>query len=265
MTLALLIAIAVLGAACVAMHWRRLGMTLYALAAALFLAVGCGYVPAWLLDNLQAAYDAKPAHDWAQRNAIVVLGGGMEKIAATGCVEPGAASYARIVEAAALQRDCRHTGTDCKIIISGGDSQRTGTSEAVVYRDALLALGMKADDVLIEPYSTSTWQHARFTSDVLQHFAPDHVVLVSSGVHLRRSQMYFRHFGVDATQVRADYLRAVKSLLPRPHNFTVADAALHEYVDMLRYYTRIATGEIARPRARHAADYVQADGAGANG
>lgn len=265
MTLAILIAIAALATACIAMHWRRLGQALYALAAVLFLAVGCGHLPAWMLDHLQAAYDAKPTQAWAQRNAIVVLGGGMEKIAATGRVEPGAASYARLVEAAALQRDCRQTGSHCKIIISGGDAQRTGTSEAVVYREALLALGMDGDDVLVEPYSTSTWQHARFTSDVLQHLAPEHVVLVSSGLHLRRSQLYFAHFGVDATQARADYQRAVKSLLPAPHNFLVADAALHEYLDMARYRARIATGEIVRPRARHAAEQLPRALAGAHG
>lgn len=253
MTFGLLFLLGLVAAICMAMRWRRMGRALYALAAVLFLAVGCGYVPGWLLDNLQTAYDAKPEPRWAQRNAIVVLGGGTEKIGATGRVEPGAAAYARIAEAAALQRNCSQGGAHCKIVVSGGDGHQTGASEAVVYRDALLALGMNGDDVLIEPYSTSTWQHARFTSDVLQHFAPDHVVLVSAGVHLRRSQLYFSHFGIDATQARAGYLRAVKSPLPLAHNFMLADAALHEYLDMARYRARIATGELARPRERHAA------------
>lgn len=253
MTLGLLLALALLGAACIAWRWRRLGQALCLLAAGLFLAVGCGLVPAWLLQDLQAAYDVKPAHAWGQRNAIVVLGGGMEKVAATGGVEPGLNSYARLVEAATLQRECSQTGGQCKILISGGDAGRTGTSEAMVYRQALLALGMAREDVLIEPYSTSTWQHARFASDVLQHFCADHVALVSSGVHLRRSQLYFAHFGVQATQVRADYLCAVKSLLPRAHNFVVADAALHEYLNIARYHVRVALGETAPARARQAA------------
>lgn len=256
MTLGLLISLALLAALCMAMRRRRLGQALYALSAALFLAVGCGYVPAWLLGNLQAAYDVKPAHAWGQRNAIVVLGAGTEKVAATGCVEPALSSYARIVEAATLQRDCCKMGGECKIIISGGDAKRTGSSEAMVYRDALLTLGMEGNDVLIEPNSTSTWQHARFTSDVLQHFAADHVVLVSSGVHLRRSRLYFEHFGIDATQVRSDSLGAVKSLLPQPHNFSVTDAALHEYLGIARYHMRVAMGELPRARLRHPADYV---------
>lgn len=253
MTLGLLIALAVLGAACLALRWRRLGRALHALAAGLFLAVGCGYVPAWLLQDLQAAYDVKPAPAWAGRNAIVVLGGGLEKIAATGALEPGLPSYARIATAATLQRDCRRTGGHCKILISGGDTGASGSSEAMVYRNALLALGLAGDDVLIEPYATTTRQHARLASDVLEHFCADHVVLVSSGVHLRRSQLYFAHYGVEATQVRADHLCAVKSLLPRPHNFVLADAALHEYLGIARYHARVALGELPPTRARQTA------------
>jgi uncharacterized SAM-binding protein YcdF (DUF218 family) len=254
MTLGLLISMTLLAALCMAVRRRRLGRTLYALAALLFLGVGCGQVPGWLLDDLQASYGGKPDPAWGQRNAIVVLGAGSEKIAATGRIEPGLTSYARLVEAATLQRACRATGADCKIFLNGGDSAHSGISEAGVYRQALLALGLAAEDVLIEPCGTTTWQHARFSSDVLQHFAADHVVLVSSGVHLRRSQLYFAHFGIAATQVRAEYLCARKSLLPSAHNFTVTDEALHEYLDIARYQLRLATGEIERPRVRPAGD-----------
>ena len=261
MTLGLLIALAALGAACIALRRRRLGQALCALAAGLFLAVGCGLVPAWLLQDLQAGYDVKPAHAWGQRNAIVVLGGGLQRLAATGSVEPSAAAYARLVEAAALQRDCHRTGAECKILISGGDAARTGTSEAMVYRQALLALGLAGDDVLIEPYSTSTWQHARFSSDVLQHYCANHVVLVSSGLHLRRSQMFFAHFGVDAAHARADYLCAVKSLLPRPHNFVMADAALHEYLAIARYRVGLAWDRWDFTPSRPSAGHLRRGGA----
>lgn len=257
MTLGLLVTLVLLAALSMAMRRRRLGQSLYALAAGLFLAIGCGHVPAWLLESLQTSYDTKPATAWGQRNAIVVLGAGTQTIAATGGVEPGLTSYARLVEAATLQRDCRRTGGDCKILLTGGDPARTGVSEAEVGRKALLALGLDGNEVLIEPYSTSTWQHARFTSDVLQHFAADHVVLVSSGVHLRRSQLYFAHFGIDATQVRAEYLGAQTCLVPRPHNFRLTDEALHEYLDIARYHLRLATGEIAPPRARRTVEYAQ--------
>jgi uncharacterized SAM-binding protein YcdF (DUF218 family) len=199
-------------------------------------------VPAWLLGDLQSAYDVKPKIEWSKRNAIVLLGAGTEKIAHTDSVEPGTFSYARLVEAAGLYNDCRKTESDCKIVVSGGDAQHTGSPEATVYRSTLLKLGIDAADVLLESDSMNTWQNAQFTSAALRRYDADRVLLVSSGIHLRRSVLYFTHFGVTATPVRADYLRAVLSPLPLSYNFTVADFALHEYVGIARYHVYNALG-----------------------
>ncbi len=67
-------------------------------------------------------------------------------------------------------------------------------------------------------------------------------MLVSSGIHLRRGLIYFAHFGVGATPVRADYLRAVWSWLPLSYNFVLADLALHEYTGIARYHVYNAMG-----------------------
>ncbi len=60
--------------------------------------------------------------------------------------------------------------------------------------------------------------------------------LVSSGIHLRRSVLYFTHFGVAAQPVRADYVSAMMSPIPLSYNFLVADLALHEYAGVVRYF-----------------------------
>ncbi|MDX7986176.1 YdcF family protein [Xenorhabdus sp. 12] len=252
MTLTMLIVIIVLAASCAAFKWRRTSRTLYAILIILFLAIGCGPIPAWLLSNLQSAYDVKPTIAWSKRNAIVLLGAGTEKIARTNSVEPGTFSYARIVEAAELYNDCRKTKADCKIIVSGGDANHTGSPEATVYRSSLLKLGIDAADVFLESNSMNTWQNAQFTSSVLRRYNPDRVLLVSSGIHLRRSVLYFAHFGVAALPVRADYLRAVLSPLPLSYNFAVADFALHEYVGIARYYVYNALGW--NPMRQHPGD-----------
>ena len=242
MTLVALVVVIVLATSCAALRWRRTSRTLYVISVILFLAVGCGPIPAWLLGNLQSAYDVKPAIEWSRRNAIVLLGAGTEKIAHADSVEPATFSYARIVEAAELYNDCRKTEVDCKIVVSGGDAQHTGSPEAVVYRGVLIRLGTDAADILIEPDSMNTWQNAQFTSAALRRYGADRVLLVSSGIHLRRSVLYFAHFGVAATPVRADYLRAVLSPLPLSYNVAVADFALHEYVGIARYHAYNALG-----------------------
>ncbi|WP_321939228.1 YdcF family protein [Paraburkholderia sp. J8-2] len=235
MTLVVLLVAIAIATCFAALEWRRTSRALYAAAFALFLAVGCGPVPAWLLTNLQSAYAVHPTVQWSKRNAIVVLGAGTQKIPRAGVVEPGIFSYSRIVEAAALYRDCRMTGADCKVIVSGGDPRHNGESEASVYRAALLRLGVKSADVLSEPDSMNTWQNAQFTRALLQRYQPDEILLVSSAIHLKRSTLYFSHFGVDAIPVRADYLRAVLSPLPLSYNFVLADIALHEYAGIARY------------------------------
>ncbi|CAJ3180515.1 lipoprotein transmembrane [Burkholderia pseudomallei] len=244
MTLALLTVVALVAALLRFTKRRRASRALFVATVAAFFAIGCGLVPAWLLRALQAPYAARPAIEWGERNAIVMLGLGTEKIAATGAVEPGTFSYSRVVEAASLYRDCRRAraDADCKILVSGGDARRNGVPEASVYRDALVGVGIDAADVLSEPRSINTWQNAQFTRVALDGYRADRVLLVTSGIHLRRSMLYFAHFGVAAIAVRAEYLQAVTFPLPLAYNFAIADLALHEYLGIARYRLYNALG-----------------------
>ncbi|MEM5310723.1 YdcF family protein [Paraburkholderia sp. JHI869] len=253
MTFVVLLVAIVFAICFAALKWRRTSGAIYAAAFALFLAVGCGPVPAWLLTNLQSAYVTNPVMQWGKRNAIVVLGAGTEKVPGADLIEPPILSYSRIVESAALYRDCRSTAANCKVVVSGGDPLHHGASEASVYRGALLRLGVESADVLVEPDSMNTWQNAQFTSALLERYQANEVLLVSSGIHLRRSVLYFSHFGVDAIPIRADYLRAVFSPLPLSYNFAIADFALHEYLGIARYAVYNALGwnaPVKHPRLR---------------
>jgi uncharacterized SAM-binding protein YcdF (DUF218 family) len=242
MTFLVLIVVVAVAICCTALKWRRASRPLYVMSVILTMAVGCGPVPVWLLGDLQSAYAANPTIEWGKRNAIILLGAGTEKVARFDLIEPGTFSYARIVETAELYNDCRKTEADCKIVASGGDARHNGSPEATVYRNSLIRLGVDAADVLLEPDSVNTWQNAQFTSAVLQRDNADRVLLVSSGINLRRSVLYFAHFGISTTPVRADYLRAVLSPLPLSYNFAVADFALHEYIGIARYHVYNALG-----------------------
>jgi len=240
MTLLLFILLILLAAVFTALKWRRTQRTLLALSAIWFLAVGCGPVPAWLLNNLQADYALKPTVQWGTHNAIVLLGAGTERVANR--AEPGIFAYPRIVEAASMYNQCRQATSDCKVLVSGGDARRLGASEATVYRATLLALGVAQDDVLQEADSMNTWQNAEFTAELLKRRSVDRVVLVSSAIHLRRSELYFHHFGIEAIPQRADYLQAPFTAVPVSYSFIVADFAVHEYLGIARYYLYSALG-----------------------
>jgi uncharacterized SAM-binding protein YcdF (DUF218 family) len=252
MSLDVLIVLVVL--ALVAHRWRRrrLARALGVLAAALFLAVGCGPLPAWLLTRLQAPYVADAPIHWAPRNAIVLLGAGTLRIADERKVETGMFGWGRIARAAELYRACKASGNDCKLEVSGGDAVGTGAPEATIYGNDLLSLGVEPQDMILEPRSMNTWQNAQFSAPLLKRYGADQVLLVSSGTHLRRGSLYFAHFGIDAIPVRADYLKARWSWWPQSWNFMVADMALHEYVGVAQYHLYNALGwnvQATRPGA----------------
>lgn len=242
MTLLILIALIVLGLACSLAGLRHSCAACYAICLALFLGLGCGPIAQWLLKGLQSPYLVRPPFDWSQRNAIVLLGAGTQRPVADGAVEPSLFSYPRLIEAAGLYQDCRKTRADCKIIISGGDPLRSGRPEASVYSDVLVGLGIDAAELMQEPESENTWQNAHFTAAILKRYDPDRVLLVTSATHLRRSMLYFTHFGVNAAPMRADYLSAKLSLLPRAYNFALADMAIREYIGIARYHAYSALG-----------------------
>ncbi|OOG64382.1 hypothetical protein B0E46_06870 [Rhodanobacter sp. B04] len=242
MTLNVLLVLSLLAMLLALLRWRRCSRALIALALILLLAVGCGPVPTWLLARLQAAYavDAPPV--WGQRNAIVLLGAGTVRVVGNGQVEASLLAYGRIDKAAALYRACRLGGRQCKVEVSGGDARAFGKSEAAIYADQLRQLGVDADDVMLESRSMNTWQNAQFSAPLLKAWGADRVLLVSSGFHLRRGMLYFTHFGIQATPMRADYASGIASWSPLSYNFAMADLALHEYAGIAQYHLYNAMG-----------------------
>ncbi|CAJ0790611.1 hypothetical protein LMG7141_02391 [Ralstonia condita] len=240
MSLAVLCVLVIVAMVCGAQGRRRAARALAGGAAALVVAIGCGPVPAWLLDSLEQPFEHAPQLTWGPRNAIVLLGAGTFRVGQT--VEPSLFSYPRMVQAAKLYEACRKSDNDCKIFVSGGDARHHGAPEATVYARDLIALGVDRTDVLLEPESMNTWQNAQFSRALLAQYGPDRTVLVSSAIHLRRSLLYFAHFGMTPIPVRADDLQATVSPLPLAYNFALTDFALHEWIGIARYHVYNALG-----------------------
>ncbi|HWU76787.1 MAG TPA: YdcF family protein [Rhodanobacter sp.] len=224
--------------------WRRLCGSAAVLAVLLLGLVGCGVLPRLLLSQLQAPYALRPALNWAPHNAIVLLTGNSVYVPRVE-VEPSRSAYGRIAEAAVLYHACRQAQVSCKLLVSGGDPARMEMPLAMAYGRVLRQLGVPAADLVLESRSNNTWQNAQFSRPLLAALGAPRVWLVSSAWHLRRSMIYFDHFGIGSTPVRADYLRATISAWPSASNFVLTDIALHEYLGMARYYVYNALGRNA--------------------
>ena len=228
-----------------AANWRgrcTLARCLVGLTVVLFFAVGSGPLPRWLLRHLQRPYVVTAPGDWVAHNAIVLLTAGSVRVAGGHTLEPVWVGYGRIAEAATLYRQCKAAGRDCKLLVSGGRSQHYRLSEAEVYGRVLRRLGVDAADMLLESNSMNTWQNAQFSQPLLKALGAQHILLVTSGTHLPRASLYFAHFGIAVTPVRADYLAPEMTWLPQTYNFAVTDIAMHEYLGMALYYLYNAMG-----------------------
>ena len=219
---------------------RRAGTVLTVLALAWLGFAGCGPLTGMLLGNLQSGFAPDVAH-WGQRNAIILLGAGTVRTGA-GTIEPSLYANGRILEAAQLYRSCKATGAECKVEVSGGDAMKLKKAEADVYALTLDRLGVPRGDMILESRSMNTFQNAQFSRPLLAAYGADKVVLVSSAVHLKRSVLYFSHFGIRAEPVRGDYVTARYDWLPSSENIFFADFALHEYVGVARYHLYNALG-----------------------
>ena len=244
MTLPTILLLILLALAGFLLRWRKTAGVLLILGIALFVSIGCGPVPGLLLHDLQASYSANAVIHEAHSTAIILLGNGTEQPSSVDgvSVEPGLLAYGRIAKALELYRACKQKNSSCTILVTGGDPQHHGATEAAVYGALLQRSGVESSDLLLETRSQSTWQNAQYTADLLKTHPADQVFLVTSGMHLRRSVLYFARFGIHGQPVRADWVSAQSSVIPVAYNFLVSDLAIHEYVGVWRYSVYEAMG-----------------------
>lgn len=214
---------------------RKISMVILLVVLICYCVVGNGLFPSILLNQLQIPFVDLPEPKWKNQNAIVLLGAGTVRIPTSGQINPTVMSYSRIYKTASLYLSCVKNHT-CTIIVSGGDALGTGKSEAVVYRDALIQLGINNSDIKLEDKSMNTYKNAQFTSAILKQGQFDQIVIVTSGTHLKRSLLYFSHFGIKAEPALADYLTPIMTILPLGYNFAMADFAIHEYLGIARFH-----------------------------
>jgi uncharacterized SAM-binding protein YcdF (DUF218 family) len=135
--------------------------------------------------NPLAALDVPPG-----RTAIVVLGsGGFTARDWTG----GTYSIVDRVDATRMLEAVRvFRLVDAEWVISSDDPNE---ASGVTMRDAMLALGIPAARLIVETDSRSTRDEAMIVAPMLRNLDVEHLVLVTSGTHMRRSLGAFRAQG----------------------------------------------------------------------
>lgn len=191
----------------------------------LILLIACGLLPVSnaLILPLEQRFPAPHGKLPTEPIAGIILLGGYEDgriSAARGSLTLNEAAE-RMTEAALLVNRMPNV----KLIITGGAGlilreDREATAEIAAY---LSGIGIAPERIVIERQSTTTYENALFTRELLKPTPGQRWILVTSAAHMPRAVGTFRHQGFN--------------VVPWPVDFRTKDAG-----DVMRTFTSIASG-----------------------
>lgn len=181
----------------------------------------------FLISNLENKY---PKYDYKTHvKYIHVLGSGHN----TDPSQPlssqiGGASVKRDLEGILIHKALK----DSKIIFTGYEGN-TNVPTAVMNAKLAQALGVKEENLLVNPKPKDTREEAIFTKSVVGDEA---FILVTSATHMPRSMMLFKSLGLNPIPAPTNfYKQEFDGLLKAPSidSFQKSQIAMHEYLGIL--------------------------------
>lgn len=177
---------------------------------------------------------------------IVLLGGGTELTGPRNVPRPQGDSIEKIALTARLYHTAsaaRAGGTPAspivplRVIVSGGNPQHHGVTEADNYAPDLVALGVPSTAIVRERRSLNTYQNAKFVRALLPEAENGTIVLVTTAQHMQRAMLYFERFGFDAQPVTPpSYAPPRPGWLPTALCFSRSAGALHELIGIAQFH-----------------------------
>jgi uncharacterized SAM-binding protein YcdF (DUF218 family) len=218
--------------------YRRSRVPLFAALAVLFLY--CWPPVAWLTAaSLEKRY---PVTEFPQgeAEAIVVLSASFyPSNPSQPETLPGFATYLRCSHAAWLYKHWKQL----PIVVSGGIGQPGGPPIADIMKRQLVGEGVPESMIWEEARSTSTYQNAVLTGNLLFLRGIRRIALVTEGIHMLRADLSFRKEGFDVVPAACAYHTQEQTtpgerLLPNMWAVHTNDEALHEWGGLAVYKLR---------------------------
>jgi uncharacterized SAM-binding protein YcdF (DUF218 family) len=208
----------------------------YALASAYGLSHGAGRL---LIGELRPL---TPSDVPVGRTALVVLGSGSFTAkdwdgGQFSVVDPSAAT--RVAEAVRVYRL-----VDPEWVISSGGKllpDDPDVASGITMRDELVRQGVPLARVIVETRSRTTYEEAVVVAPMLEALDVDHIVLVTSDLHMPRSLGAFRAAGIDAIPAIARFPftdREYSLILPTYRGLWYSGAVAHEVLGIGYYAAR---------------------------
>lgn len=171
---------------------------------------------------------------------IVVLGGGSVGGVPDGAEQGnlGPVGAARLLTAARLAKQ-----NGLPVLITGGQVFDDGANEAQLSARILRDLGLRDEQIIVEPQARTTQENAQFTVQLCKKRGYERVLLVTSALHMPRSKYFFdRYLGTQNIEIATypcDYTLnpqaefSLRRLVPQAEAFNISCSALHEYIGLI--------------------------------
>lgn len=193
-----------------------------------------------------------PPAELPQAEVIVLLGGGEEPAAPPQTIAGINDAGDRMVYAAWLYQQ----GAAPRVLVSGGVVGVDGPAlqpGAEAMRQLLEMMGVPTDAIILEPSSRNTYENAVETKKLLEAQGIERIILVTSAIHMPRSQAIFAKQGFDVIPAPTDYIITqakwdyywtpdpviqIFNLFPSAETLDFTMRALKEYVGIMVYRLR---------------------------
>jgi len=169
-------------------------------------------------------------------DVIILLGGGVYENVPdlSGIGSPREDMTGRILTAVRLQKRL-----NVPIIISGGAVFKGQKAEAPIIKRFLVDLGVPEGKIIVEDKSRDTFENANNTKKICKQKGYSKVMLVTSGLHMKRSVLSFEKVDMKVTPVPANLRTSAGKIYQwydyLPESFGNSAFAMHEYLGLLFY------------------------------
>ncbi len=169
-------------------------------------------------------------------DVIILLGGGVYANVPdlSGIGSPSDEMAGRIITAVRLQKRL-----NIPVIVSGGAVFKGQKAEAPIIKRFLIDLGVPEGKIILEDKSRDTFENANDTKKICEKKGYSKPMLVTSGLHMKRSVLSFEKAGMKVTPIPANFRTSSGNKYIwhdyLPEDFGNSAFAMHEYLGLLFY------------------------------
>ena len=220
----------------------KYGWYLLIVATSILYALSLQPVSSTLAYLLEKDYPPPRAEELSKIDIIVILGGGVLPIwSVREEAEPSGVTYSRVAHGV----EFFHRSGAKYIVVSGGAGPFGRETNAEAMKELAIELGASADRILMEPHSSTTWEHPRELIKLVKKPEDEITIgLVTSALHMKRSLLIFKRYFPNVIPLPCNYLsnpvRLSKYLIiPSADAFFLSTNVLHELIGIVWYKVRM--------------------------